>query len=776
MRLQGLRNHVSPNKIYVNLRDSVRSFNHVKLQGLDSKANVFALDHLLWSMLGANVDSPGVICLVTMLLTKEHTLTVTDTDTDSNSNTNNADDTHLTAVQKKRRSKLKKLNAKRKRNNQPMVTEEDVQKDELNTNKIGMKERTWKSEYEDGFDFDLCVSDWIPDLLNNKTFNRAAMVVFEQVDMTHDEEKRMTLMGICLKKSDGSTRVLLNPMNVKIDRTIHSGLIFIARNSEVFDSVFQKRKNHIEISTPIPAVTSGPSLHEIEMVSARETKTQKMKKSKKKSKKKKQHSEKEENVSDEDENTNTTFPPWETAQEVIQPKDSVVGGLSNHIIVCGLEDEPQSFPYFLYALQTGSYMRNVDAMMSNERRIWNQRMKNKEGAAIANTKDIIKNIQKNVQKMVTPSKTAASVNTSFNNTEKTTMKRSVSMDDMEEGSKHNEEKETMRSLTPNPLPSMKSSLASVLSSPKLLPVSINGIPARGGPARGGPARGVTRSPRLVASSARGLLPRGLNLNNVVRSPPLLPTSSTTTPRGPRGTPGNSLRGTPRRVSRGPRGGPSSISSSTATNDSHSRRKSKNWATVEKSVQKLPPTSHEQKHAQHKLLEKERPPNFSSIEEKKRLMNTNTSNGTQQKTIDVVLVLPKRPSSFWWSQVTRVAKDIQITLYLCVGDALQSMVLSRISAHRARSVVVLPNDLRSRTSTMNSADATAVLITQAFESFTEKEWIHSEPGHDGKNYKTFEHVTTVLTINDSANRFPSMGGLSLDWTSEDDATVSFSDIL
>ena len=100
MRLQGLRNHVSPNKIYVNLRDSVRSFNHVKLQGLDSKANVFALDHLLWSMLGANVDSPGVICLVTMLLTKEHTLTVTDTDTDSNSNTNNADDTHLTAVQK----------------------------------------------------------------------------------------------------------------------------------------------------------------------------------------------------------------------------------------------------------------------------------------------------------------------------------------------------------------------------------------------------------------------------------------------------------------------------------------------------------------------------------------------------------------------------------------------------------------------------------------------------------------------------------------------------
>lgn len=39
MRLQGLRNHVSPNKIYVNLRDSVRSFNHVKLQGLDSKGD-----------------------------------------------------------------------------------------------------------------------------------------------------------------------------------------------------------------------------------------------------------------------------------------------------------------------------------------------------------------------------------------------------------------------------------------------------------------------------------------------------------------------------------------------------------------------------------------------------------------------------------------------------------------------------------------------------------------------------------------------------------------
>ena len=39
MRLQGLRNRVSSHKIYVNLSDSIRSFNHVRLQDIDSTSN-----------------------------------------------------------------------------------------------------------------------------------------------------------------------------------------------------------------------------------------------------------------------------------------------------------------------------------------------------------------------------------------------------------------------------------------------------------------------------------------------------------------------------------------------------------------------------------------------------------------------------------------------------------------------------------------------------------------------------------------------------------------
>ena len=64
---------------------------------------------------------------------------------------------------------------------------------------------------------------------------------------------------------------------------------------------------------------------------------------------------------------------------------------------------------------------------------------------------------------------------------------------------------------------------------------------------------------------------------------------------------------------------------------------------------------------------------------------------------------------------RVAKDLQITLYLCIGDPLQTMTLQRISAREAKHIVILPNDSHHTTATMNSADASAVLMTQAFEA-------------------------------------------------------------
>ena len=33
-------------------------------------------------------------------------------------------------------------------------------------------------------------------------------------------------------------------------------------------------------------------------------------------------------------------------------------------------------------------------------------------------------------------------------------------------------------------------------------------------------------------------------------------------------------------------------------------------------------------------------------------------------------------------------------------------------------------------------------------FTQRDWLHAEPGAFGKNNKTFEHITTVLTSNES----------------------------
>ena len=89
-------------------------------------------------------------------------------------------------------------------------------------------------------------------------------------------------------------------------------------------------------------------------------------------------------------------------------------------------------------------------------------------------------------------------------------------------------------------------------------------------------------------------------------------------------------------------------------------------------------------------------------------------------------------------------SVFLRLYLCVGDVLQSMVLKRISARNAKHVVILPNNSHSHTTTMNSSDAASVLISQAFESFTKNEWAHSEPRV--KDHKTFEHITTVLTMN------------------------------
>jgi hypothetical protein len=194
MRLQSLRNYISRDKIYVNLRDSIRSYNHVRLQDIDGRSNVFALDHLLWSILGANVDSPGLICLVTMLLTKDHCITTGIADEEegtisssngvvggggSSSNSGGGDSISSSSNNSRANTTDGRRKKNRKRHNNLF--------DDDDNDIFEEKGEKWKREYENGFDFDICVSDWIPNELLRIKFTTAATRIFERVDATHNE-------------------------------------------------------------------------------------------------------------------------------------------------------------------------------------------------------------------------------------------------------------------------------------------------------------------------------------------------------------------------------------------------------------------------------------------------------------------------------------------------------------------------------------------------------------------------------------------------------------
>jgi hypothetical protein len=335
--------------------------------------------------------------------------------------------------------------------------------------------------------------------------------------------------------------------------------------------------------------------------------------------------------------------------------------------VCGLEDEPLSFPYFLYSLQTGSYMRKIDEKIDVLKRKELNQMKNSS----ASTPSMI------VSSSINRTVKSPRLQPKLNNIEKPKFQitgsapvtmTAITMATSDKGNHNVETTETKKSSTTIPP----------------LPITIR---SSGVAARPPPRSGIPRGP----AGPRVSLPPSLNKSSNGRG---TPTAGRGTPTAGRGTP------PPRRGTPPPRGG----------------RKS--------SYRQEPRSSRMKK--------------YSDPSVQQSLVN-------EEDKIIVVLVVKKRPSSFWWSQVMKVAKDIHINLYLCVGDVLQPIVLKRICASYAKHVVILPNNRVTRTTTMNGGDAASILMSKAFESFTKKEWMHSEPGKFGKNEKTFEHITTVRLI-------------------------------
>ena len=738
------------NLVFVNLRNCISNFNTVRMQSI-RKDNIFALDQLSWALLAANIDSPGTVALISALLKKLHgTISA---------------DAHAGIL------------GVDMSNHDEEVGIWSSGGDEI-SNEIGREALSqtdmWVQDYRDGYDFDLCVSDWIPKNTIGKTFATVAREAYEYCESQLNKSFRITLIGLQLRSN---RETLLNPATAKISYHQHSAFVFLARSRKAFDDIYDRASNleqsreaerlalldkanqkhnekewELEKQTYLEEVSKNRrkmaarydkkmALIEKYASMIKESIAQLrqiiMLKSQRLSKKRGQTTPSASPISQSGEEIKASltetqrlvlvehikrchdmeevltkldvdseelsvkkaeetlkqpffhpdvsatmnkpkhsdaFPPWRTPDDLREREPvqmSSAKNLHGHIIVCGLEDEPRSFPYFLYALKSGSAARQRAKLAKD---FLHKRAKEDE-TKIYQTELLNEHSKETIIGALSPANVKLPEHS-------------------EHGSKQLIAMETPKSYIHEPaLP--KEEMRSTSSLPKL---------------------------RLSGNLVQTTPPFKKSVMSLDT-----PTSTS-----------SALLG--------------SVGTQIGRRDADDVFQTGQSMGIRRGMTRRQLRTEREKHERKTHLQ-----NRERLQQDLQTMLQ--QNSLRYNLEEVVLVLSHMPSTAWWAQIEDIVKELSIKLSLFIGDILSPRVLHQVSASTAKHILVLPN-----------ADRAAILCTQAVENvvLSGSTWMDAHPSK--KKNLVFEHITTVLQDSTVGSQFPSLETLSTDWSPSDDATL------